>query len=100
MTLDSGSDRRRLERVATSRRMNLFFEGKGRQQRAAMVDMSLLGVRIRTIGALIPGQHITMLPTEYAAHTFPCRVVWVSSSSSEVYSDAGLEFCAADKNLN
>ena len=89
-------ERRRLDRVITNRRMDLVVD-KLPQQSASIVDMSLLGVRVRTIGALVPGQKLTLLPAQHAIHAFPCRVVWASSSNSQMYSEAGLEFCAAEQ---
>ena len=100
MQSSRSDERRRLDRVVTNRRMDFLFSQRNEavpQQRAAILDMSLLGVRVRTIGTLIPGQSITLLPIAHALHSFPCRVVWVRSSSFEVYSEAGLEFCAGVK---
>jgi hypothetical protein len=101
MALGTSDDRRRSDRVATNRQMDLLFESRhveARQQKISVVDMSLLGVRIRTIGVLVPGQKTTLIPTEHSIHNYPCRVVWVRSLSSQMYSEAGLEFCAIDRN--
>jgi hypothetical protein len=85
---------RRSDRVPVNLQMELFLEsqtGKIRQK-VSVVDMSLLGVRIRSGGTLVPGQTVTLIPSERSFNVYPCRVVWVGPPGPELYSDAGLEF--------
>jgi hypothetical protein len=77
----------------------MLLESEGRQtgQSAWTVDVCPLGVRIRSFGALVPGQTVTLMPREDSSKLYAFRVVWVSPSSPQLHSEAGLEFWAVAK---
>jgi hypothetical protein len=85
---------RRVGRFPVSLQTDLLLDARnGRLRRTVtIVDMSLLGVRIRSIGALVPGQTVTLIPSEHSTHVFPCQVMWAVPTGSQLYSEAGLEF--------
>jgi PilZ domain-containing protein len=96
MALIPGANRRRSERVPTNLQMELHIESKSGKLRrkVTVLNMSLFGVGIRSYAALAPEQTVTLVPSERSLNVYPCRVVWVKPSRSELYGEAGLEFWA------
>lgn len=88
------TERRRLRRVTVNLQMELVVETRAGQvrQKVTIVDMSLLGVRIRLVGSLVAGQRATLIPCDRSVTVYPCQVMWVSPVGSQFYSEAGLEF--------
>ena len=99
MATSAGTSNRRLIRIPANTRVTVLLESQGGQigQGVWTVDVSPLGVRIRSFGALVPGQTVTLIPTEDSSKLYPCRVVWVSPSGPQLYSEAALEFWAVAK---
>ena len=99
MATSAGTSNRRSIRIPANTRVTLLLESQGRQigQGVWTVDLCPLGVRIRSFGALVPGQTVTLISREDSSKLYPCRVVWVSPSSPQLYSEAGLEFWALAK---
>jgi len=96
------TDARRVGRSPVSLQTEILLETGGRRgrQMVTVIDMSLLGLRIRLIGALFPGQLVTLIPSERSPNIYPCRVKWASALGAEFYTEAGLEIeAAATKSL-
>ncbi len=91
----ANTDARRSGRVPANLQMEVLLNTQSAKlrQKVSTVDMSLLGVGIRVCGSLVPGQTVTLIPSESSPNVFPCRVVWVKPLGSELYSQVGLEFC-------
>lgn len=90
------AEARRSRRIPANLQMELLLTsqyGKVRQK-VTIVDMSLLGVRIRSIGSLVQGQMVTLVPSEASINVYPCQVMWTVNSGIQFYSEAGLEFQA------
>jgi PilZ domain-containing protein len=86
---------RRTERVPVNLQMTLllYSHGKKTSHTVWAVDMSLLGVRVRSGGALVPGQTVDLVPrSDGSWNVYPCRVVWSSPPGPELFNEAGLEF--------
>ena len=67
-------------------------EGKAVAHDAFTIDFSDLGARIRTTVSLAPGEAVGIVAYERKRETVPCRVVWVASSETNGFREAGLEF--------
>ncbi len=95
------TNNRRSERIPANAQVTLVLESQRRQtqigQRVSTVDACPLGVRIRSFGALVRGQTVSLIPREDSSKCYPCRMGWVSPLSPRLSSQAGLEFWAAAK---
>ena len=58
----------------------------------AALNISLSGVSVRTLLALIPGQEVAIVIKGYLSRTIPARVVWVRKDESGSWTIAGLKF--------
>jgi hypothetical protein len=87
-------DKRRSDRTQANLLMTLLIEHQGTKvrQKVWTVDITLLGVRIRSCEVLVPGQMVILIPSDRSFNVYPCRVAWVGPLGPELYSDAGLEF--------
>lgn len=97
-------DKRRAERKAASKAIALVVDSERSEitGQAFAVDLSQLGVRIRTQARLEIGQRVTVIPREGKAFAVPSCVVWVNAQASEEGPEAGLAFLApqpADSSL-
>jgi hypothetical protein len=95
MVSNTGKERRRSPRLDSSMQTELLLEfhaGKARQS-VRVINSSLLGVGIRSIGTLVQGQTVTLIPSDRSPNAYSCRVAWVKQLGSQLYSEAGLEFC-------
>jgi hypothetical protein len=99
MATSAGISKRRSIRIPANTRVTVLHESQGRQigQGAWTVDVCPLGVRIRSFGALVPEQTVTLIPSEDSSKPYRCRVVWVSPTGAQLYSEPGLEFWAVAK---
>jgi hypothetical protein len=71
----------------------LELEGKKVRYKGRLVDVSTLGVRVRSGGTLAAGQSVEVILTEGSWNVYPCRVGWVSATAPEQpMSEAGLEY--------
>jgi len=61
-------------------------------QDAFTVDLSQLGVRVRTDLSLSPGQEIEVFPNRGLKYPIQSRVVWVGQTGAPYQGEAGLEF--------
>jgi hypothetical protein len=83
---------RRSERINASIPITLLVDADGKKTShdAFTVDLSQLGVRIRSKIVLAPGQAVDVIPNEGPRYAVPSRVIWVGQAG--VDSQAGLEF--------
>lgn len=90
------NDARRVGRIPANLHTEMLVESGGRRDRqmVAVVDMSLLGVRIRLIGRLLRGQAVLLVPSERSSTVYHCQVRWVADLGIQFYSEAGLEILA------
>ena len=58
----------------------------------AALNISLSGVSVRTLHALIPGQEVAIVIEGYLSRTIPARVVWARNDESRSWTVAGLKF--------
>jgi PilZ domain-containing protein len=88
------AEARRSQRLPSKMSMTLVLELEGKKVRykGRLVDVSTLGVRVRSGGALAAGQSVELILTEGSWNVYPCRVVWVGATAPESTSDAGLEY--------
>lgn len=94
MAATRSQNRRRAERKQCSKTVALVVDS-GRDEisnRSFAVDLSQLGVRIRTGLNLIPGQQVTVIPWEGKEYAVPSRVIWVSGEPQASDQQAGLAF--------
>ena len=89
----SPAHRRRCERATVAKSVTLVVEtDRSRIAHSAFaVDLSELGIRIRSGVDLRPGQLVAIIPNEGGAHAVPSRVVWVAEEGSEA-GEAGIAF--------
>jgi len=87
-------ERRRRRRVAVNKQIAIIVDSDrdGIANTVFAVDMSELGVRIRSRVNLLPGQLVTVIPKAGDdRQAVPSRVVWVSQGS-DGSGEAGLAF--------
>ena len=87
-------ERRRCKRVAVNKRIVVVVDSdrEGITNTVFALDMSELGVRIRSKVDLLPGQLVTVIPRAGNDHqAVPSRVVWVSQAF-DGSGEAGLAF--------
>ena len=88
------AERRRRQRVAVNKQIAIVVDSDrdGIANTVFALDMSDLGVRIRSKINLLPGQLVTVIPRAGDdRQAVPSRVVWVSQPS-DGSSEAGLAF--------
>ena len=88
------AERRRRRRVAVNKEIVIVVDAdrEGITRTVFALDMSELGVRIRSKINFLPGQLVTVIPRAGNDHqAVPSRVVWVSRRS-DGSGDAGLAF--------
>jgi D-lyxose ketol-isomerase len=88
------ANRRRAERRESYKSVALVVDSRHNEiaNRSFAVDLSELGVRIRTNLRLEPGQPVTVIPCEGEAYAVPSRVIWVQGASLNDDHEAGLAF--------
>ena len=88
------TERRRCRRVAVNKQIAIVVDAdrEGISRTVFALDMSALGVRIRSKVNLVPGQLVTVIPSAgNDRQAVPSRVVWVSQRS-DGSAEAGLAF--------
>jgi hypothetical protein len=88
------AERRRCRRVTVNKRIAVVVDSDrdGIANNVFALDLSELGVRIRSKVKLLPGQLVTVIPRAGNNHQgVPSRVVWVSQRS-DGSGEAGLAF--------
>ena len=88
------AERRRRQRVAVNKQIAIVVDSDrdGIANTVFALDMSELGVRVRSKVDFRPGQLVTVIPRGGNDHQgVPSRVVWVSQPS-DGSSEAGLAF--------
>jgi|GEM_PF-1746995 len=90
----SPAHRRRAERRALDKLVTLVVESDRERisHGAYGIDLSTLGIRVRAGVDLLPGQLVTVIPSEGAGHAVPSRVVWVGEEGSQRAGEAGIAF--------
>jgi D-lyxose ketol-isomerase len=88
------SNRRRSERKPVARTFVLYVDSDRDQiaNSAFAVDLSALGVRIRSTIKLLPGQLVTIVPREGSEQAIRSRVIWVGEAGSNRVGEAGIAF--------
>jgi D-lyxose ketol-isomerase len=94
MVPSSSANQRRAERRESYKSLALVVDSGHSEiaNQSFALDLSELGVRIRTSLRLEPGQSVTVIPFEGEAYAVPSRVVWVQDNSSNDGQEAGLAF--------
>lgn len=94
MVLTRSANRRLAERRESYKTVALVVDSGHSEiaNRAFAVDLSELGVRVRTGLRLQPGQTVTVIPCEGEAYAVPSRVVWVNGEPYSDHQEAGLAF--------
>ncbi|HTG62308.1 MAG TPA: PilZ domain-containing protein [Terriglobia bacterium] len=88
------TERRRCRRVAVNKQIAIVVDAdrEGISRTVFALDMSELGMRIRSKVSLLPGQLVTVIPSAGNDHqAVPSRVVWVSQAF-DGSGEAGLAF--------
>jgi hypothetical protein len=94
MVLTRSANRRRAERRESYKSLALLVDSKRSQiaNRSFAIDLSQLGMRVRTGLNLEPGQPVTVIPCEGEAYAVPSRVIWVHGKPYDGDQEAGLAF--------
>ncbi len=94
MLLGPQSLPRRSDRIFVRLPITLLVDSETEKiaQDAFTVDLSQLGVRVRTELALSPGQAVDVFPNRGLRHPIPSRVIWVGEQRTLQEREAGLEF--------
>jgi hypothetical protein len=88
------SDRRRGPRNKADMPVTLVVDSDRNQIANSVfaIDLSQLGVRIRSDVELQPGQLVMVIPNEGTREAVPSRVVWIGSKGTDRAGEAGLAF--------
>jgi hypothetical protein len=88
------ANRRRAERRESYKSLALVVDSGHSQiaNQSFAVDLSELGMRVRTNLHLKPGQPISVIPCEGESYAVPSRVVWVHGDTFNGDQEAGLAF--------
>lgn len=88
------ADRRRSERKPLGRAVSLVVDSERSRIVPPVfgVDLSALGIRVRTAIDLRPGQLVTVIPSEGNSQAVRSRVVWVGEAAGERAGEAGIVF--------
>ena len=92
MSADTQSVKRRSERKRVRIAVTLVIEGNKAEDLATTVDLSPLGLRLRSDAALAPGQLVGLLLATDPQCLINARVVWVGKADSAQAGEAGFEF--------
>ncbi len=94
MPLGTQSLPRRSERIFVRLPVTLLVDSAGERvaQDAYTVDLSQLGVRVRTELTLAPGQAVDVFSNRGLKSPIPSRVIWVGQHGAPQHGEAGLEF--------
>ena len=94
MAVSTRTNTRRSGRSPAHLQITLLLESQRRKigQKIGTVDISATGARIRSCGALVPGQMVMLIPNQPPRNVYFYRVVWVNPVGPQLYSEAGLEF--------
>jgi len=84
----------RSQRIPATIPIRLVVESEGFkvEHDASTVDLSLRGVRVRTLLSLFPGETVGIIPRGDSRHAISARVVWTRHVGTDPRSLAGLEF--------
>lgn len=94
MPTSTPADLRRSERVSATIAISLvkgaecFRSDLG----ATTTDISLYGMRVRTMLTLVPGEWVGVVPKGEFPHAIPAHVVWVREEESSPWICAGIQF--------
>jgi PilZ domain len=93
-TSTRSANRRRAERRESYKSLALVVDSGQSEiaNQSFAVDLSELGIRVRTGLRLEPGQTVTVIPCEGEAYAVPSRVVWVHGEPYSDHQEAGLAF--------
>jgi PilZ domain len=88
------ANRRRAERSESYKSLAIVVDSGHSEiaNRSFAVDLSELGIRVRTGLRLEPGQLVTVIPCEGEAYAVRSRVVWVHGEPYSDNQEAGLAF--------
>jgi hypothetical protein len=88
------SNRRRAERRESYKNLALVVDSGHSEiaNRSFAVDLSEMGIRVRTGLRLEPGQTVMVIPCEGEAYAVASRVVWVQGEPYSEHQEAGLAF--------
>jgi hypothetical protein len=91
---EAGPERRRAERKKVNRPITVVVDSSREQlsDRAFALDLSDLGVRVRSSLSLVRGQVVTVIPREGNDQAFLSQVIWVGTRGSDSSSEAGIAF--------
>jgi c-di-GMP-binding flagellar brake protein YcgR len=73
-------------------RLVLKAEEFERDCSATIMDISLGGMSVKTVHALLPGEWVGVVTNRKFPHAIPTRAVWVREDESSHWTFAGLEF--------
>ena len=84
----------RSQRIPATIPIKLVVESKGFkvEHEASTLDLSLRGVRVRTLLSLLPGDTVGIIHRGDSRHAISARVVWTQRVGTDPWSLAGLEF--------
>jgi D-lyxose ketol-isomerase len=94
MVSTHSANRRQAERRDSYKTLALLVDSGHSEiaNRSFAVDLSQLGIRVRTDLHLEPGQSVTVIPCEGDAYAVPSRVIWVHGEPYNGNQEAGLAF--------
>jgi len=94
MPVAAQTNRRRSERKAVNKPISLLVDSDHSEiaNSAFAIDLSELGLRIRSDINLVPGQIVTVIPREGSKQAVRSQVIWVGESGSERAGEAGIAF--------
>lgn len=94
MVSNRSANRRRAERRESYKSLALVVDSAHDEiaNRSFAVDLSELGIRLRTDLHLEPGQCVKVIPCEGDAYAVQSRVVWVHGEPYNGNHEAGLAF--------
>jgi hypothetical protein len=97
MQTNTAANSRRWERELATIPVRLVLKAENfkADDSAVTVDISPLGVKVRTTLALIPGEWVGVVPKGEFPHAIPARVVWAREDESSHWTFAGLKFLQA-----
>jgi hypothetical protein len=88
------ANRRRADRRDSNKTLALVVDSEHKDiaNRSFALDLSELGIRIRTRLRLQPGQYVTVIPCEGETYAVRSRVIWVHGGTDGDHQEAGLAF--------
>jgi PilZ domain-containing protein len=90
----SPANRRRAERTTLAKPVTLLVDSDRSQiaHGAFGIDLSELGIRVRSSAGLLPGQLVNVVPNQGSMQAVPSRVIWVGEEGSSRAGEAGIAF--------